>query len=261
MEQRIQNRLVTFDDILVWGTNNPLTPPIARYTALQTAMSGVVTALRTNGTSQVGGNAQFRSGITTRRQAADELLTHMRAINLIARSLPRLEFPGVRQLFRMPHSNGYAAIISTGQSFVEKVGPIKATFVERGLPADFDEQLSEALDNVLGANTDRATGKAVQVGGTAGLEAKAREGMAILHEMDSILSFQYRNDPVLLAGWKSTCHVERNPVHPKDGPGGGGSTPLALNAGGSAPGSGSAAEQVTAGVEPQSNGTNGTLIG
>ncbi len=258
MEQRIQNRLVTFDDILVWGTDHPLTPPIPRYTALQTAMSAVVTALRANGTNQVGGNSQFRSGISTRRQAADELLTQMRAINLIARSLPRLEFPGVRQLFRMPRSRGYATVINTAQSFIENVGPIKATFVDRGLPADFDEQLSGAVDAVLGANTNRATGKAVQVGGTAGLEARAREGMLILHEMDSILSFQYRNDPVLLAAWKSTCHVERDPVHESGEPSGGGSTPptaLALNASGSAEG------VAIPGVEPGSNGTNGTLIG
>jgi hypothetical protein len=46
--------------------------------------------------------------------------------------------------------------------------------------------------------------------GTAGLLAKSREGMEILHELDAILSHQYRDNPALLAAWKGACRVERD---------------------------------------------------
>ncbi len=250
MEQQIQNKLVAFDDIVIWGADHPVTPPIPRVEALMTQMSAVAIAIRANGANQVGGNTLFRSGITTRRQAADALLVQMRSINQIARGLPRLQFPGVRDLFRMPKSNGYAALTTTAQSFIDHVGPIKATFVERGLPADFDEQLGEALAAVGTANTTRASGKTEQVGGTAGLEAKAREGMLVLRELDSILSQKYLNDPVLLAAWKSACHVERDPVYEAP-PGGGGS------GSGSGPGPGGESAPQTLAMAKAANGSNG----
>src|SRR5688572_26698219 len=112
MEQPIQNKLVAFDGIVVWGANHPLTPESARVVALLTQMSTVANAIRTNGANLVGGNSEFRSGITTRRMAADELLGQMRAINKIARGLPRAQFPGVRELFRMPRTRGYATVIA-----------------------------------------------------------------------------------------------------------------------------------------------------
>ena len=32
-----------------------------------------------------------------------------------------------------------------------------------------------------------------------------------MRELDAIRTFQYQEDPVLLAVWKSACHVERDP--------------------------------------------------
>jgi hypothetical protein len=55
----------------------------------------------------------------------------------------------------------------------------------------------------------------------------------ILREMDSILGYQYRNDPALLASWKSACHVDRDPSRAEEGEGSGsgsGTAPLAAAA-------------------------------
>jgi hypothetical protein len=52
---------------------------------------------------------------------------------------------------------------------------------------------------------------------TAGLNAKADHGIVLLREMDSILSYQYRNDPGLLASWKSASHVDRDPSRAERG--------------------------------------------
>jgi hypothetical protein len=59
----------------------------------------------------------------------------MRRISKIAKELDTEQFPGVRQSLRMPRSS-YQLLQSRADTFVTITTPIKATFVERGLPAD-----------------------------------------------------------------------------------------------------------------------------
>jgi hypothetical protein len=237
--------------------------------ALYTSIGTTAVALRLHGTHQDSGNADFRSGTRTRREAANALLDQMRPINHMARKLPRAEYPGVRELFRMPRSNGYAAILSRANSFIDAVGPIKATFVDRGLPADFDELLGEAIAEVSSAANTRNMGRAEQKGGTTALDAKAAEGLMYLGELDSILSYLYRNDPELLGAWKSACHVQSDPVRRKEEPSGSGSgsgsppepTTLVM-AEAAYRSTNSHDEQARGGVEPRVAGSNeGVMVG
>src|SRR4029450_13604959 len=128
----------------------------------------------------------------------------------------------------------------------------------------FDEQLADKIAAITAATNSRTLGKASQVGGTAGMEAMASEGLAAVAELDSILTYQYRNNPALLAAWKSVRHVQRDPVRADEEPAApveslalgvesgasAGATPattVALNAD----------ESTSGGVEPRMNGTNG----
>ena len=213
--------------------DHPLTTPNARLTALVTLLNTTLTSFRDYTAGQSSGELGFHSGTITRRQMADELRADMRAVNQMAKGLPKAEFPGVRELFLMPRSGSYEALIARANAFLDKIGPIKSVFVDRGLPADFDEQLADKLAAVDTASGTRDSARSQRVGGTAGLDAKADDALAVVREMDPILSFQYRNDPALLASWKSACHVDRDPSRAEDvggggegGPGGG-SAPLA----------------------------------
>jgi hypothetical protein len=268
MNQQIQHITEALESTVAFGAAHALVPPNPRAAALYTSIGTTAAALRLHGTHQDSGNADFRSGTRTRRQAADALLGQMRPINYIARKLPSAEFPGLRDLFRMPRSSGYAAILSRASSFIDAVGPVKSTFVERGLPADFDEKLADAIDEVSSAANTRNLGRAQQVGGTTGLSSKASEGLLYLGELDSILSYLYRNDSALLGEWKSASHVQRDPERQTAGSSGRGSssgsqpapTTLALNGTGSGPGHTGSEVQSIAGVEPRLNGTNGMVI-
>ncbi len=228
--------------------DHPLTTPNARLTALVTLLNTMLTSFRDYTAGQSGGELGFHSGTITRRQMADELRTDMRAVNQMAKGLPKAEFPGVRELFLMPRSGSYEALIARANAFLDKIGPIKSVFVERGLPADFDEQLADKLSAVDSASGTRDSGRSERVGGTAGLDAKADEGIVILREMDSILSYQYRNDPALLASWKSACHIDRDPSRAED------EEP--------APEAPAEPEPLSiAAVEPRVNGSSGLVIG
>jgi hypothetical protein len=266
MNLRNQNVVVTLEGVGDWGGDHALVPEIARVVVLYGNIGAAADALRTYSTDQDSGGAVFHTETRTRREIADAVRAQMRPINKMAKGLPRDQYPGVRGLFLMPKSNGYAALISRAESFLEAIGPVKAAFVERGLPADFDEQLAAALPEIGSSSQARTLGRAEQIGGTAGIDAKASEGLRDLQELDSILSYHYRNDPAQLAAWKSVRHVQQNPVRQPQAPAAliNASQPALADAKsavtGSAPRS-NGHESSSEGVEPRMNGTNGGLVG
>jgi hypothetical protein len=174
-------------------------------------MGTIADDLRGHAADQDGGHGEFLGGSAVRLQVANGLLDQMRPINHITRSMDPEQFPGVREKFRMPQSANYEKLIARAQAFLDSIGTVKPVLIARGLPADFDEQLSAKKDELVAATDRKNAGNTMQVGGTASLLTKSKEGMQCLNELDAMLSYQYRNDPELLAGWKAACHVERTP--------------------------------------------------
>jgi hypothetical protein len=95
-------RLVMFDSVIEFGQNHPLPTPIARVTVLYGSITGSANTLRTLGSTQVEGRSGVSSAVAESAILRDALLNDVRAINKIARALPRAQFPGVREQFRMP---------------------------------------------------------------------------------------------------------------------------------------------------------------
>jgi len=212
MENLIARQFAAFDRVVDFGANHPLTPAMPTVTTLLTNLGVVLTALVDSGDDQAFGRGQFRGGAAYRQAVAAEVRSQMRPVNKIARALKSEQYPGVREQFLMPRSSSYGNLIAAAEAFISAVTPIKQLFVDRGLPADFDTQLAAKKAALVAATGQKNAGHATQMAGTAGLEAKSREGMEILRELDAILSYQYRNNPALLAAWKGACRVERDPV-------------------------------------------------
>ena len=212
MEDITTRQFAAFDRVVDFGANHPLTPAIPAVTTLLGDLGNVLTSLVDLGDDQAFGRGQFRGGSAYRQSVADEVRGLMRPINKIARALKPEQHPGVREQFRMPRSNGYPALIASAEAFVAAATPIKQLFVDRGLPADFDTQLTAKKTALVAATGQKNAGHATQMAGTAGLLAQSRVGVKILRELDAILSYQYRNNPALLAAWKGACRIERDPV-------------------------------------------------
>jgi hypothetical protein len=212
-----------------FGADHPLTPVNARVTALLLLLKAVITQVNTLGGGQESGRGQFRGGASERLRLSKSLRKLMRKISEIAVVLDPAAYPGAREQFRMPRTKAYQDLLNRGQAFLEAVGPIKAAFVERDLPADFDETLAGLIAEFTTATQLKATGLAGQVEGTAGIRAATLNGVTIVREMDAILKVRYENDPGLYAAWKSASHIERPPRNgqPATPPAGGGSEPPA----------------------------------
>jgi hypothetical protein len=212
MKSLIKRQGDTFDRVVVFGVNHPLTPAMPAVTTLLTDLGAINTALGGHAGDQDIGRGEFRGGTDYRQLVAEQLRAQMRPINKIARALKPELYPTAREQFKMPPTGSYPKLIARAEAFVSAIPPIKAAFTVRGLAADFDTALAAKKAELVAATGTKNAGRATQVGGTAGLLAKSREGMDIVHELDAILSYQYRDNPALLAGWKSACRVERDPV-------------------------------------------------
>jgi hypothetical protein len=115
----------------------------------------------------------------------------------------------------MPRGDGYERLRARASAFVDAAEPLRSAFIDRGLDPDFIEQIAARQAEMVAALTIKNNGRALQIGGTAGLAAVARRGMQILRELDAILTHQYRGNPGLLAAWKSAVRVQRDPSAPR----------------------------------------------
>ena len=192
-------------------TEHPLTPANTQVTALDTQLKAVIVTMTDHRNGQDLGLGKILGGTASKAETAFELRLQMRRISKIAKELDTEQFPGVRQSLRMPRSS-YQQLQSRADTFVTIITPIKATFVERGLPADFDEQLQDALDVFVLATQRQSSGRAQRVQGTAGLDIAGRAGRKLVRALDSILFTIYDDQPDLYAAWKSASHVELAPA-------------------------------------------------
>ena len=219
MNRLEQYRLDAFPREVQYNKDHPLATPIARATALFTELDGVVTAMRAHNGSQAVGLTAFRGGTDDRRQAFLTLLGEMRVLNKLARGLDPVEFPAMREQFRMPESRSFVNIAGYGRAFATNASDQEAVFTERGLPAGFIAGFTAMVTAAEAAVQNRNTGLINRSGATAGIAAMGRRGLAISRELDSIMSVALRHDPVLLAAWQTAKRVARRaPATPPTAP-------------------------------------------
>jgi hypothetical protein len=210
MNRKDTNRREALLRVKQFGIDHPLTPANAGVTALQTSIAAVITEIDTHSGDQDTGRGLSHGGAGDRRRIAKELRALMRRIADIGKTLDPEAFPGVAQQLRMP-GNSYPVLETRARAFLEVVTPIKAAFVDRLMPADFDEQLQALIDDFAAARERKHTGRAEQVGGTAGISDAAARGMRLARKLDAILKVAYAKNPSLLAAWKSAVKVQRGP--------------------------------------------------
>jgi hypothetical protein len=213
MNKKNTNTIEMMERVVTFAADHPLTPPIARASALVILVNASITALRAQDSDQDTGAGAISSAAEERRRIAVELRAQLRGIALIGNGLDRELHPGLAEQLRMPR-NSYAALLTRARSFLEVVMPIKAAFVDRGLAADFDETLGASIVEFEAASQRRSGALAEKVGGTAAMLATARTGVAHVRELDTILRVKYANDPGLLAAWKSAQRIRTGSAEP-----------------------------------------------
>ncbi len=194
-------------------------------------LNSVITNMQGGVSSQVLGRGEYLGGTSGRRLLAKELRAAVKEISGTASVLDPDLYPGAAEQFAMPLSKSYEALLGAARGFMTAIGPIKAAFVERGLPADFDEQLAEKIAPFEAATDRKHDGRQEQKAGTVTLQLETRRGMAATKELDQIITNRLkRTDPVLLAVWKAAKRLEQLPDHEDEPP-----TPPGVSAAGGVP--------------------------
>jgi hypothetical protein len=195
---------------------NPMNPAVPRVTTLTAELTTVTDALRDYGAAQINYRSAFRGAVDNRVLLRDKALDALRQINKIARALNKAAFPNARENFRMPRSKSYANLAASARSFATHGEAMQQAFIDRGRPATFAADLRALATGLDTAAYARHTGLIGQVGATTGIAEKTREAIAILREMDAIITPLIEKDPALLATWKSAVHIEDDPVRAEE---------------------------------------------
>jgi hypothetical protein len=226
--------------------------------------------MQTHATKQLGGKNGRHAGSMERERIGEILRLELVDIGNTGRSLDPEFYPGVGAMFRLPTSGTYQTLRATAQAYLEAIGPVKAAFVEREYPVDFDEKLAQLIADFDGATANTDAGLQEQSGGTAGLRVVSSRALKAVRELDAMITKKLRtSDPALLTVWKNASRVERRtgstaPTTPpvtatanvvSKGP-------EALAANRDAAGTASNGHEVEGAevVEPRVNGTNGMLV-
>jgi hypothetical protein len=210
---RNNNQLVMFGRVDRYGTEHPLTPANPQATDYYTELKSVITGMETALQNQLAGTGESRGGSQDRRRLATELRASMRDIGKTAETLDPELFPGLAEELRVPRSQKFEVLLAAGRAFLARVTPIKATFVERGLEADFDVELGAQIATLESATERKNDGDHTRRAGTLGLDATARRGMRIVRGLDAIIRNRFRKtNPVQLGVWKTASKVQANPI-------------------------------------------------
>ena len=208
MNRMTKNVLESLEGAVQFLTEHLLTPANGQVTALTAQLNAVILVMTGHRNSQDFGLGKYSDGTAGKVESAEALRKAMRPIARIGKTLDPAQFPGVRQTLSMPR-HGYQHLLARAETFTLAVAPIKAAFVDRGLAADFDDQLQDALDVFTAALERQTSGRAQHVGSTVGLALAGSEGRRIVRAIDAILNALYEESPELYAAWKSVSRVER----------------------------------------------------
>jgi len=184
--------------------------PNARGVVLLGSIATAATQMQTHATKQLGGKNGRHAGSMERERIGEILRLELVDIGNTGRSLDPEFYPGVGTMFRLPTSGTYQTLRATAQAYLEAIGPVKAAFVEREYPVDFDEKLAQLIADFDEATQDTDAALQEQSGGTAGLRVVSSRGLKAVRELDAMITKKLRtSDPALLQVWKNTSRVER----------------------------------------------------
>jgi len=157
--------------------------------------------------NQTSARGDSRLGFFSKGTARENVRALMSQIANTVADGAAYEEPGLETKFRVPVNRSDNDLLAAARSFLEDAAPHEALLIEWGLDEDFLEELADSVSDFERSLT--ATGAAVgeQVGSTAEIGEKVREGMIVRRQLDTIVRNRYKNNVGKLAAWESAWNV------------------------------------------------------
>jgi len=158
--------------------------------------------LAKHGTLQASGKAAVRLSAGERAAARQSLVNQLETICRTAVGM------GLKQ-FWMPRERSDQAFVQAGETFPERLMPLKKQFVENHLPENFIENLVAATETLNRSLKDEAFSMGKQLAATSTIDQVQSEALSTLSRLDPILENQLSGNPPVRSVWDSARRVER----------------------------------------------------
>ena len=172
-------------------------------------LRSAVAELRGHATDQDRTTTSVQSGTKQRKTLRNELIReHMAPISRIARAnLPRTEeFSALKTPRGNPNT---PQLTAAARAMTQTVAANVDVFVANGLPGDFVERLQKATDGLEKSVSWRKRSQDKTAGSRAGVRAAITSARTSVHIIDALMRVALKDQPVLLADWKSAKRVQR----------------------------------------------------
>lgn len=186
--------------------------PNSLATQLFTVLGDVIAKLGQHSSKHVSSRGAARQGTATRDEARDILRELMEAIRRSARVMAA-DVPGLDNKFRMPPAGNDQLLLTTARAFLADATPMAAQFIAYELPANFLQNLADAIAALETAMSEQSGGFGNAAAARAEIEEAIELGMDTKRKLDAIMKNKYANNPAVLAEWASASHIERAPKH------------------------------------------------
>jgi hypothetical protein len=201
MNKRNIRKLARMKRVKKHCDDHAIVPANPAVTAEATSLGTVITEVEAAAVAQDGGFGAVASAVDSRLETEKELRQLMSSLAKAGRRLDKDAYPDVAGKLRMAGANSFPKLLTRALVFKETVTAAKAAFVALGAPAEVDVELDGLITALQSAGDDKISNLDGQIGGTLNIEAKIREGIAHVQELDAIFTQLYRKNPVMLAQW------------------------------------------------------------
>jgi hypothetical protein len=190
------------------------------WDALVRDFSALVDNILAFASEQSVGHRLERAGTAKIRHAVRVLRTHhLKPIVAIARAC-EADHPGISAGLCLPRRRlPVTKLLAESQAIRKDAASYRALMLSMGRPADFVEQLDEAIAHVARCVRERERGTSRHAGATAGLEQRIRRARLMVPVFDCQLAVLYKEDGMALGDWQAMKRV-----HTRPGPAVGGSS-------------------------------------
>jgi hypothetical protein len=178
--------------------------------SLFAAIGATVAELEQAASAQTSSAGSSRQGTESKDLAREALLDEMEAITATARAMA-LDNPGLENKFRIPRNASDQEVLTTARAFLADATPLAGEFIRHEMPADFLDQLRDAIAELEQAISERNHHREGRVSSRAALGEVIARGMKQVKQLNAVVRNKYRNDAATLAGWTSASHVEQQP--------------------------------------------------
>lgn len=203
----------SFVRIDVFGEENkPDFPVVSKGATLFAQMKTIAQILTQKAAAQSSAMGDSRLGFFSKGTARENVRALLTWIANTVADGAAYDVPGLETKFRVPVNRNDNDLLATARSFLTDAAPHEALLIEWGLDEDFLEQLADAIADFEQSLSETGAAVGEQVGSTAEIGEKVREGMIIRRQLDTIVRNKYKNNVGKLAAWESAWNIE----HPRD---------------------------------------------